>query len=109
MYLESSNFSNLFNMVIDKSDSIHLLSFGGESYIVISDVVGEKTHLVVKLCACASLDTFDKNTLAMGCLAWRSAAFKCSYLSVFQPNQTIYIEVIVIFRLRYFKILFGWS
>lgn len=89
-------------MVIDKSNTIHLLSFGGESYIVISDVVGEKTHLVVKLCACASLDTFDKTILAMGCLAWRSAAFKCSYLSVFQPNQTIYNEVIVIFRFKVF-------
>lgn len=41
MYLESSNSSNLINMVIDKSDTIHLLSVGDESYIVISDVVGE--------------------------------------------------------------------
>lgn len=102
MYLESSNSSNLINMVIDKSDTIHLLSVGDESYIVISDVVGEKTHLVVKLCACASLDTFDKTILAMGCLAWRSAALQCSHLSVFQPNQTIYNEVIVIFRFKVF-------
>lgn len=41
MYLELLNFFNLINMVIDKLDIIYLLSFGGELYIVIFDVVGE--------------------------------------------------------------------